>query len=185
MYGDDWKYAGTRLNGTIVRTKDGVPVEVIRCSQDGAAIQELLSDRAYMVQLGDLDVSPVPLGYALTDDGLRYVVRKPMRRDWRQGLRSNNYAFIDEVGRVTKNEKVSRKDLANCILGNYQTASECVKATEILPHAVFNRRWAIAKGSLLYKNMVVGLVHLKPFVEFELMEDFSWLKEELMEVSDV
>jgi hypothetical protein len=178
MYGNDWEYAGTRLDGTIVRLWSGNPIEVLRCHEDGVNIQDLVNDRVSTVDLGDLDLRPVPLGYARSSshhNQLVYVCRKPMRRDWRQGLRKNNYVVLGNEDSV-----IARKDLAQCILGDhlsYEVAVESLKkgANEML----FHRHWKLNSiGEIHYKGLYVGRWSCQP----ELGDEFMWLREELMEV---
>lgn len=64
MYGDDWQYADSRLQGTIVR-HDGKAVLVEGVGKKGAIISALRKDaEPKIVKLDDLDLSPVKLGFA-------------------------------------------------------------------------------------------------------------------------
>ena len=116
---DTAEYANSRLNGTIVRL-NGKPVKISECFEDDSGIaatyRHLSNGASGVSPLEEFDLSPVPLGWAISDrEGASYLTRVPKRSDYRQGLRLSNYTsvFGDEHRRVGK------VALSNCIIGKY------------------------------------------------------------------
>lgn len=106
----DAEYANSRLYETIVRL-NGEPVMVghvhgnMTCtiSRDG---------EEEVVLLDDLDLSAPPLGYVNYRRGAVYLSRKPMRRDWRQGIRSSQLVSI-----LDPDAGISTRMIMSCIRG--------------------------------------------------------------------
>src|ERR1700754_2631417 len=97
MYGHDYVYAQTRIQGTVLRVlATGEPVYVVQVSGDGRCacvpIDLDWGDRNNNIylQVDELDMHPVPLGYVNCAGEATYLMRVPMRRDWKQGLRQEN-----------------------------------------------------------------------------------------------
>ena len=179
MYGDDWQYADSRLQGTIVR-HDGKAVLVEGVGKKGAVISLLRADtEPKIVKLDDLDLSPVKLGFCNINMDVSYLTRMPMRRDWRQGLRKGN--FVSVFGTIA--ELVPFPNLADTIENIYPSLEECL-ATPNNTFKAWCREWAIGKSStkerpLYYKNTAVGsVINGKP----ELKGDNMLLREALQEV---
>lgn len=95
MY-NDWQYANSRLSGTIVRKVCGSPFYVLEVRNGECIGRDLLAQKNESVKFKDMDLSPVPLGFAsnASKDRVAFLARKPMRQDWRQGLRPNNYRSL-------------------------------------------------------------------------------------------
>lgn len=177
MYGTDFAYAYSRLNRTVVRIlKTGVPVQVLGINPEGmVTCQELKEGVRFKTHLDTLNLEPVPLGWCnYPNDNARYICRKPMRRDWRQGLRNNSiYIFGGLIG-----EEIGWKDLHNCIMGIYPTLKEILAAPTNVKRA-WCRKWAIC-GDVLYYSMdtPVGEVREGNLI---LAPKFGFLREDLEE----
>lgn len=150
MYGKDYSYASSRLCGTIVRHK-GNPVMVESISYTGhATVSTVVTHKQYETHLDELDVSCPEMGMLNTLGRLKYVVRMPMRRDWKQGVRRNNVKDILHGTRLTD------KEIYRVIRGNYPSYAEAICKTmeEDYPVA-FHRHWAVSldgdRLKLLYK----------------------------------
>lgn len=179
MYGDDWQYADSRLNNTIVRY-EGKGVFVNKVMKKGALITSLRGGDGNVVNLDDLDLTPVKLGFANIGNAISYLTRMPMRRDWRQGLRVGNFTSV--YG--TPADLVNYNALADTIEGIYPTLQECVDSPARVLRA-WCREWAVGNSKLknnrplIYKNLIVGCVRDgNP----ELSGEFMFLREALQEV---
>lgn len=120
MY-DDSEYAHSRLANTFVRHK-GKAVYVRRVRDNFVCNLYSYGEggREYDVKLEELDLSSPPLGLVNVGDTCHYVTRRPMRNDWRQGVRSSNTTW--RQGRSVENEFLSR-----CIDGKFPTKSTALR----------------------------------------------------------
>ena len=94
---DNVEYAAGRLVETIIRYKgEAVNVMDVKLS----SYEEPLYVKAYNIlttsivedKIDEFDLTPVKLGFVNFEHlhNVAYYERKPMRQDWRQGLRKNN-----------------------------------------------------------------------------------------------
>jgi hypothetical protein len=187
MYSNDYEYARTRLEGTIVRElKTGEPVYVHSISQEGVCLVAYLKNGDLgladsHIHLDDINCKPVPLGYVNTHTRATYLMRMPLRRDWKQGLRAANCL---SSGRNVFN--ICNKALRNCIKNEYPSFKEVVAELIGTQHRgmkikAFHRHWAISSnGLLLYRNLQeVGIISRgKPLLKTQ----FNYLKESLSEI---
>lgn len=186
MYGKDYPYAQSRIQGTVVRLlKNGEPVYVVYVNAYGSCgvtpIEEDWGDhdKTVVVHVDDLDLHPVPLGYVNCAGEATYLMRIPMRRDWKQGLRQEN---CWSSGR--RFMQIPMKDIKNCIMDRFPTfdkalkdVSESVRKIKII---AWHRNWAVStSGQVLYKNheIVGGVIEDK----IVLNPSFQYLKEALAE----
>jgi len=112
------------------------------------------SRKLHQVEVDSLNLEPVSLGYVNVEDRAIFVVRKPMRQDWRQGLRRENYTFLGDMGW----DELPEKELRNTILGKYPSLEEA-KAITIKNNkasVAFSRNFALGGNNLYYKTRVVG-----------------------------
>lgn len=118
MY-DCSEYAESRLSETIVRKGD-MPVRVLEVDGDfSCSVRDELGELGvFAVGIEELNLKSPPLGFVNTRSGCEYLVRRPMRRDWRQGVRSNSV-----VSTGTGNQAMMR-DIAACIKGDYPSIKE-------------------------------------------------------------
>lgn len=188
MYGDDYEYADSRLAGTIV-TLDGQPVYVHKVGVKMVANVSYLSTFDNMIKCDakQLDLHPVKLGYCNLGGGLAYLMRKPMRRDYKQGLRHGNFTSSGDFPA----EAIGYKQLGDVILGKYPTFGEVFKVATGVAKSLnpfkpvtkmglaWCREWAMTSGGVLcYKGNDVGkLLANTP----TLNEDYVHLRQALEE----
>ena len=159
MY-DNPGYANERLGGTIVRDSNGKAVLCRECySRDRtivADVEYLLSGRGKMLPLDELNLEPVSLGFTRgVGDNIAYLSRMPMRRDYRQGLRSNNYRSVWGCDK----RWISRRSLAETIENTYPTFEFALELSlEEGATTPFHREFALdGEGNILYKWLgIVG-----------------------------
>jgi hypothetical protein len=174
---EDLDYAATRLAGTIVSYNNS-PVLVQEAHGEGFIVELLDTRKRKLVGAKDIDINPVKLGYVNTDVGASYVGRKPIRKDWRQGFRSNNsFILSDDFVNV---DGIPFKNLAHTIKGKFPPVKDSLdKAKAINAKVAFDREWAVDNdNNLFYKEEVVGkwederfiLNPKKMFLEQKLME---------------
>lgn len=142
MYGKDYRYASTRLNGTIVRRKDkcGHPVVVNHIGRDGTvSCETVITRRERTCTLDDLDLSSPELGMVNTKGNIAYLARCPKRNDWRQGLRRNNVKVMYGQAEVTD------KLIYRAIRGRYPSLQDAIsEAMEDGVKIAFHRHWAVS-----------------------------------------
>lgn len=122
------QHARDKISGSIVSFQ-GRPVFVSDIDSDGvASFSYVGSRRSGCAPYGELDLTPVLLGNINYSGGVVYAVRVPKRRDWRQGLRSNNF-FTDPVGGIPERRGpniLSSQGLVNTIQGIYPSMEFCM-----------------------------------------------------------
>tara|TARA_R110000823_G_C15952958_1_gene502519 strand:+ start:5938 stop:6477 length:540 start_codon:yes stop_codon:yes gene_type:complete len=117
MY-DCEEYAASRLLDTLVRFR-GKAVKVLCVFHDMTCdIYHMSGGWRAKVHLDDLDLRSPPLGFVNKGSGCMYIARKPMRHDWRQGVRPNS--VID----VRQNYRPSFESIAKCIDGEFPTITK-------------------------------------------------------------
>jgi hypothetical protein len=94
LYDDNIEYAKKRLCNTLVRLKDGSPFFVIKIlsdeSKEKTCVGYVAGNFVQTCSTNDLDLTPVPLGFVNFVSDCSYAKRRPMRRDWKQGLSMNS-----------------------------------------------------------------------------------------------
>lgn len=170
MYEDDIDYAIRRLNNTLVRTEDGHPFyitstfwdEDMRMKHKG---QDMVTGERREAFHNSLNLEPVPLGFINTDRGMVFVARKPMRRDWRQGLSHNSLVTFGKY----LPEEVNLKWLCQPILQNYPTLQRAIEQVDKKGSVAFSREFGLSAANggvqLFYRQYPVGqLVNDKPIL---------------------
>jgi hypothetical protein len=162
MYQDDIDYATRRLNNTVVRLQDGSPFYVTRTfyNEDGMMChhgRNLSTNETQTVFHSDLNLEPVPLGFINTSSDMVFVARKPMRRDWKQGLSHNSMVTY---GRLRPDE-VNLKLLVQPILRQYPSFSRALQSLKGKKNSIaFSRDFGLTKkdGDILlcYRQHEVG-----------------------------
>jgi len=174
MYNQDYRQASKRLNDTYVMLSDEwVKFEFI-CNVTGKCVVKALSTgKQKSCHLNELRLTTPPLGYTTYKGVPMYIMRKPMREDWRQGLRRNNLFVVQLNGdNVEFNDTV-----LECMLVNYKTHS--AKSVEWDGNdLVLSRQVVIEKGGIVYyKTYPVGSV--QPNGTIKLHYGYSHLKDEV------
>jgi hypothetical protein len=179
-YKDDYNYASTRINNTIVM-HDGMPFKVdgigagkVFC---GVKVLEGIFEEH---KLEELDLSPRRVGYVNKGGVAHYCMRMPSRH-YKQGLCQEN--FFSPMHKVSPWDKETSKSLA----GQYPkpfNAAECVYNEEV-SSAAFSQDFSFSmladKLSLFFRNMAVGHAVLSSGgkLNFKLDEDKFYLTEVL------
>lgn len=163
-YNEDYVYASEKLPGTIVRLKDGNPVYVqnVFVRDKVCDVQTIDKLRTpYKLKLKDLDLRSPPLGFANYRDMAIYVSRIPKRRDWRQGIRTQNCFVGDGIFMVEN--LLDGNALHNCIVGKYPKINSILnkikRVNKLKLRVAWDRHWALDnKLNVFYKNWgVVGV----------------------------
>jgi len=167
MYEDDLDYAIRRLNNTLVRKANGDPFYISRTMWDGAGVMihigtNLASGETETVAHKDIDLEPVPLGFVNTSADMVFVARKPMRRDWRQGLSHNSMVTY---GRLNPQE-INMRLLVQPILKQYPSFERALQALSGKKRSIaFSREFGLCKHddkiTLQYRQHEVGVVENK------------------------
>lgn len=175
-----------RLQQSLVRKgKEPVYVQAVE-NKDTVVIHNCVTGRKERVDVSELDLSPVPLGYVISDGEVVYVTRKPTRR-YKQGLTTENMVVRDVLRNRFTKLSVNDKGLCKTVLGTYPSVEEafqeCRNGKDIIP---FSREWAVANYKdelcVMHKGNVVGYVGDESVM---LSPDKYYLKESLMEVLNV
>ena len=191
-YGDDYKYAYTRLQDTVVKANiDGVlePFYVANI-MNKKVVGWTCKEKQTEIELKYLDMTPVQLGYCNIKHNPTpsYVTRMPHRK-WRQGLRDYNMVCMKGKSKPT----LLKTDIRNTIMGVYPSLETCIEyiTQGECKGMAFSRDFALGKGAnsktlkILFKDsMVVGEVKLLGPNNSEtiLVDQFKFLKESLHEV---
>lgn len=150
MYGDDYNYAHSRLQETIVRIGAN-PIYVYSVSPgmmvQYAELEDLDAKKVCYVK--DLDLKPVPLGYCNYNKYACYLSRMPMRRDWRQGLRRGNFISSGAVHA----DRIPYSALKKTILGEYPKFIKALESVGKVNTIAWHRHWAVDRlGQVFHKG---------------------------------
>jgi len=183
MYFDDIDYANKRLGGTLVRTKTGAPYMVASVSQIGRDIvcigNFLGNPKAEGINLSEIDLTPVSLGFFNVGEKMFFACRRPMRKDWKQGLSPQNLLIYG--GRLGE---IGFEPLIQPITNNYPRVGEALSFLSKKDKAsrAFSRDFGLSKrdGRLIicYRKYDVGEVKSGEFV---LSPDKFFLQQHLSE----
>lgn len=183
MYGEDWNYAKTRLEGTWVRhDKAPVFINVIE-GKDRCLVAPMTKTgefgHEYWTDLDNLDLCPFTLGYVNVGDLTLYVSRQPMRRDWKQGLRVENIV-VTINGETTTRFRFRSKGFYDMFMGDYPSFKKALENSKSLGSCAWARHWSVTAGQVVrYKHgEIVGHIEKGSVV---LDKGFEYLKESLQE----
>lgn len=187
MY-DEVEYAKTRLVDTVVRLNTGIPVRVMSMwEEDGESMCEcfdLVEGVAVVVDMSELDITPVPLGYCNNGPNAQYLMRMPMRRDWKQGLRQNN--LTTPSGRPIE---IPWEVVAKTIINDYPTLDAAKKRLFDKPlnpflnpgnvkRVAFSRNFSIDKSFNLEYKGTLNVGDIKND-NYKLLDEYLWVEDEL------
>lgn len=162
---DTVDYAKSRLVETIImKGKEPVMVLAVQGTDDKIVVvyNSLLGNKDDLKNclLSECDLNPVQLGYVNHKISAHYIMRSPMRRDWRQGLRMLNLVTSD--GENPRG--VSWSSIANTIVGSFPTFKSAIERlnTSERKRIAFHRDFSMARdGVLEYKGLItVGTVNM-------------------------
>tara|TARA_R110002049_G_scaffold119_6_gene757 strand:- start:1690 stop:2247 length:558 start_codon:yes stop_codon:yes gene_type:complete len=177
-YGEDYEYAGTRLVDSWVRYKDDlVRVRHIRNDSGECTIQNFLGED-FLVNLEELDITPIPLGYVNYKSISSYIARMPTRH-YRQGIRPQNIKGGQGVlAEITK-------EIVQTMLGIFPSIDQCIESivNEESKSKAFCRQFSLCldeKEKIVahYKDREVGIVDYKKAL-INLKPDFLYLSDVL------
>lgn len=170
MYYDDGDlaYISRRLDETIVNTVEGVPVYIngIRPSEEGlrADCVFLKNGKGVVIDLQDLDLSPVSLGWVNGVMDAAYMVRKPIRDCWKQGTTGGNITYI---GPSDFRPNLRSAAVHRTIVGEYPTLKAALAKTKMkkdVKKIAFSRHFAVGEEHLFYKGFPVGQFTHEPYL---------------------
>lgn len=151
MIYDSGEYAATRLVGTVVMHKRR-PVKVESINRQMVAfVAPVLGGRPYYVPLDGLNMFDFKLGYINTESGAKYVARRTLRTDYRQGLRPSNTmanrrsATFEEIGKALLQRHSS-----------YEVACRMVADNQVRSYAWCSDFCINSRGLIIWRYEVVG-----------------------------
>jgi len=206
LFNNDHEYAASKLHNTVVKVKDPSTglLHVDSIVKDGADLSKAVVkgsnkfSRGMSVYMADIEFAPGPLGYLTTaSKGLIYLVRSPIRRDYKQGLRANQLAYLPSTEAHRRkpmsnilNAAYGVKDndfyepeflcaLADCLHSSYKKIETAVEMAEETGFGqAFSKQFAISdKFNLEYRGLTVGT--LLDNGRIKLGNEFSFLEQEL------
>lgn len=161
MYQDDLDYARKRLEGTLVRKTNGNPFIVDQVLLEGTTMVcfgvDLTSEITETIPLANIDLTPVKLGFVNYNGKMVFACRKPMRKDWKQGLSLNSLVVYG-----TDKRDIGLRSLTKTVMNNYPSVADCVaylKKTKNRSMA-FSRDFGLSNRGeevlLVYRKYEVG-----------------------------
>jgi hypothetical protein len=180
---NDIQYANNRLVGTIVSYK-GKPVLINELGNAFASIMYLKDGKTETVNYNkDFDLTPVPLGYSNYKGLSLYLARIPMRKDWKQGLRTTTTRCLFN-GEIYEGQ-VPFSELHKTIVGDYPTLDKAIEHVKLpqIKSMSFSRAFAIDKAlDIWYKGRsAIGKIVNPKTHEYSLKDEFFWARETLEE----
>jgi hypothetical protein len=189
MFNNDANYARSRLVSSFMRGKEKgfyKILDVITKNNDLSKANILAFDeekREEMLTINQLDFSVGKLGYVndtLSGQAL-YISRLPIRRDFRQGLRSSQLSYIRNGSYNPLSEnwlEHNAKSVNKCLRNRYLSLDEVIElAEEYNEDVAFSKNFALSrKYKLLYKGFTVG--DLTKDDKFKLDAQFNFIEEE-------
>lgn len=165
LYADDPEYASRRLDGTFVRLTNGSPVYIVRTNLDSNnrvqhLVEYLETGTADYVKHTDLDLLPIPLGFVNHERQMIYICRKPMRRDWKQGLSQTSMAGYGNY----RPADLPHRTLVQPIKNTYPSFSATLDGIRGVSSQAFSREFGLLNDKntrevrLIYRKYPVGTV---------------------------
>lgn len=180
---DDVQYAKNRLVETIVRYKERAVLvhnvwdggESLRLSSSDCVTGDFIPDD----DIDEFDLTPVPLGFVNRHKKTLYVSRKPMREDWRQGLRGQNTQVL--WGGEEEVDVFDFKSVGQTINGEFPLIGET--ELRIGERVAWHRDFCYdASGAIYYKwHGRVGNFTDLSNKSFLLDAEYHWIEESLRE----
>lgn len=177
------EYARGRLVGTIVRV-GGKAAHIDELTKTTVKYTDFIEGRAALAKIDEMDITPVPLGYCNTMGLSTYLVRYPVRQDWKQGLRHKTLKTIGPKELRITSDMIPWVDVFKTINGMYPKFLEVVKHLHDdrgLRSEAYCRDFAIYQDmTIMYKEQfTIGTV-----VDIEandgvvsIKEEFEWIRD--------
>lgn len=163
MYNDNLEYAAKRLDMTLIRKANGNPFFVHGTSKAGARVYcvgvDQVTQESSEIFLDDLDLTPVPLGFFNISGKMAFACRKPMRKDWHQGLSNNSLVLYGADKR-----DFNFGALTNTIMNKFPSFGEALAYVDKTKNRsmAFSRDFGISdktgETNLVYRKYTVGKV---------------------------
>jgi len=173
-------YARTRLEGTVV-LHDNKALRINHITSDRVIQGTLLQGREVEVSMDDCQLAQHKLGFVNRDGNVFYVQRLPKRRDWRQGLRTNNVVGF-RIGR-DRIERISDTTIMKCLEGNFPSVADALDEVVRcdVPVAI-SRSFALVpkRGGICVQYKQRGIVGVYRDGEFVLSDKYKYLKPALV-----
>jgi hypothetical protein len=178
---------GMRLSKTLIRFK-GQPFYVDNIGHDRKYLLNgmfTMTGKVASIELPckDIDLRPVPLGYANFNGTAVYLSRIPVRR-YKQGLSHENISVNGPLLQG-KRDILTTREVAACVNGAYPKLDAAMRAIDNGAGSVaFHRQWAVhsylpGRYKLQYRGRTVGELR---DAEMQLNEGSEYLKELLQTV---
>lgn len=205
MFNDDWNYAASRLNGSLVRHTDqsiGVILvdDILRDKSDiGLAPQGYSFSKSTILgrdkNFKSIKVPPASicyefgrLGYVCTSADSVFVVRTPQKRNFKQGIRYDSLGSLDSKGvihNISEHFFFTTDFLAgisDCLNGKYPSLAKAENLLEERGGKVaLSKSFAVNDaGDLFHREIRVGKDKTGNF-KFSLAPAFNFLEEQLIE----
>lgn len=176
-------YAQSRLVGTIVRVK-GKAAYIDNISAKRVTYTDWITGGAEEAKPEEMDITPVPLGYCNTQRTTPYLVRYPVRQDWKQGLRHKTLRAICNH-QVIHPEGIPWPDVFNTINGTFPKFEEVLKNIHdnkgLIESQAYCRDFAIyADKTVWYKEQFsIGVVEDIDTTDgiVRIREEFEWVRD--------
>lgn len=181
------EYAFSRLRNTYIWDEGSVKKVV---HLDGYRL-ELMDKKGKVTKksIKNIDLTPLTLGYVNQKENCLYLSRKPLRRDWRQGLRSYQISCprkFNTIGKFSR-DYFSMFDVEQCSLNTYPSLSTAVSNVQDgYSSCAFHKDFCVDEDRrVIYKGVEkIGLLDKKDTNLIRLNKKFSHLRESLQEASN-
>jgi hypothetical protein len=189
-YSTDLSYANNRLTETVVLHKDK-PVWVSNVDIDSGIVfcVALPSNNRFEVDLQELDLTPIELGFVNEQYNCYYLQRVPSRQ-WRQGLRASQITSV--TGSYIRQYSITTSSgFVNMVLGKYPSPEECLESfiNEEASSKAFSKHFGFSRSGrkdksldLMFRGVRVGIAKIGTSrIITELDKKFFYLDEFLEE----
>jgi hypothetical protein len=185
----DLQYAHSRLvETTILHQRAATLIHKVTLGNKGKLRLhgvELRANKEVADYIDNFDYEPPQLGFSnVPGHGTAlYWMRKPMRKDWKQGIRNNNVYSPNNIGM-----RFDPRLCLDALEGIYPTLDECIKMNERAvghgfrnSHSAFSRHFAISNDMKLCYKTHGQVGQLDANGNYLINAGFEWVEEVLQE----
>ena len=177
-------YAQSRLVGTIVRVK-GKAAYIDQISAKRVSYTDWITGGAEEAKPEEMDITPVPLGYCNTMKVTPYLVRYPVRQDWKQGLRHKTLKTICNHDIKVTSEMIPWADVFKTINGEFPKFEEVLKIIHdnrgVVRSMAYSRDFAIYSDKTVWykEQFAIGTVEDIDATDgiVSIREEFEWVRD--------